>query len=306
VSATYPWTDESRRSENEQVALWELKLEELKLRPNDADLDNLSLGLRNFGYRKEREGHNPEVDRVYRAIQDVVLSIPGHAEYFSSEIETARKTLGTLTYEVSYERKRTWLFETLSHLPSPETIKILGHYLNDDRDLADAPKWTSDGILMGLNPNSRLALNTLENIGLRDPGFSTPEVGEWPDAKNYATREEAKRAAWNYIDTKRKTEIEPWREWYAELTSGQRTFSFKGQAVEYRFKPDGTWETIPIANPPDDAPKTSEPVPEPSDAKRQEKGRPATGTDDGQYPWPWIGLGIAVLSLVFGFFKMRK
>jgi hypothetical protein len=44
-----------------------------------------------------------------------------------------------------------------------------------------------------------------------------------------------------------------WQKWYAEVKSGSKPFSFKGQAVEYRFKADGTWETIAMVNPPDDA-----------------------------------------------------
>jgi hypothetical protein len=51
------------------------------------------------------------------------------------------------------------------------------------------------------------------------------------------------------------------RTWWEQIRSGQRTFSFKGQGVEYRFKPDGTWDTIRIANPADDDPKVPEPSP---------------------------------------------
>ena len=36
------------------------------------------------------------------------------------------------------------------------------------------------------------------------------------------------------------------RAWWEEIKSGKRAFSYKGQKVEYRFKPDGTWETIAL------------------------------------------------------------
>jgi hypothetical protein len=81
------------------------------------------------------------------------------------------------------------------------------------------------------------------------------------------------------------------------VKSGRKTFSFKGQAVEYRFNPDGTWETIPIANPPDDAPSKSEtpavekPVSRPPPAKAVENPKPPG------ISWAWIvGSLIAVLA----------
>jgi hypothetical protein len=49
--------------------------------------------------------------------------------------------------------------------------------------------------------------------------------------------------------------VHPWQKWYEEVKSGKRTFSFKGQVMEYRFRQDGTWETFPISHPPVDAPK---------------------------------------------------
>ena len=31
--------------------------------------------------------------------------------------------------------------------------------------------------------------------------------------------------------------VHPWQNWYTDVKSGKRTFSFKGQSVEYRFNP---------------------------------------------------------------------
>ena len=83
----------------------------------------------------------------------------------------------------------------------------------------------------------------IREIGLRNPPEPLDGLALYPDDLLAATRA-----------------------WWEEVKSGKLTFSFKGQAVEYRFRPDGTWETIPIANPPDDGPK---PAPAAPDSERR-------------------------------------
>ena len=298
-SASVTWTEESRCIESEQVALWESKLTETKLKPKEMVLEDLWLGLRNLGYRKTSEGHSLEVDRVYRSLQNELLSISGHAQYFADKIENERATLKLESYRGTYDFNRRLAFEALSHLPSPETIKVLGGYLDDERDAAKEAMWDSHGILLSMDPNSERALDALRNIGLRDPGFVDPESGKWPSSEDYAAREEERRAVYDYLVARRERQLTPWRAWYAELKTGKRVFSFKGQAVEYRFKPDGTWDTIPIAYPPDDTPgvarsKTSD---------RQAKPRLAGEVDEPkprvQKRWLWIGVvGLAILGLL--------
>ena len=36
------------------------------------------------------------------------------------------------------------------------------------------------------------------------------------------------------------TDVRPWSGWWAEVKSGERTFSFNGQANSYRFHADGS------------------------------------------------------------------
>lgn len=242
--------------------------------------------------------------KLYSAAREKLLAIPGHAEYFRDEIENERIALKPDSYRGSYDRSRAWLFETFGHLPSPETIKVLGEFLDDERDLGERPAWTSDGILMGLNPNSAHSLRILKNIGLRDPGFTQPDVGERPKREDYATWEEALLDQWIYGDTKRRTELKAWRDWYQKVRSGEMTFSFKGQDVEYRFNPDGTWETIPIANPPEDTPSL---VPERKKEEKLFKTPPTFETETDQSIWAWVGVGITfVFVVVIGILKFRK
>ncbi len=97
------------------------------------------------------------------------------------------------THGGTYDFNRRLDFEVLSHLPSPETIRVLGDYLDDERDAAKEALWSSDYLLMGTVPNSFYARETLKSIGLRDADFAEPTVGEWPSRTKYATREEHMR-----------------------------------------------------------------------------------------------------------------
>jgi hypothetical protein len=92
--------------------------------------------------------------------------------------------------------------------------------------------------------------------------------------------------------------LETMRKWYAAIKSGKQPFSFKGQSVEYRFKPDGTWTTTPIANPPDDAPKPVPPTKPPPPAKASPPPvapPPPPPPEPAGIPWLWIGAGALLL-----------
>jgi hypothetical protein len=91
-----------------------------------------------------------------------------------------------------------------------------------------------------------------------------------------------------YLSTK---ELEVVRQWFAPIKSGEKPFSFKGQAVEYRFKPDGTWTTTPIARPPDDGPKPvprTEPPPPAKPGPPSLAPTPPPPPPHAGLPWPWL------------------
>ena len=75
-----------------------------------------------------------------------------------------------------------------------------------------------------------LATFALSKIGLRQPALDHAQI-------NSTAHGSEPTQHW------KKT-----RAWYQEVKAGKRTFSFVGQKVEYRFKPDGTWDTIALAN----------------------------------------------------------
>jgi hypothetical protein len=208
---------------------------------------------------------------VFDLARDKLLSLPGHAEYFAEQVEKEREELQPGEYRGSYDRRRYWfLCETMRHLPSPETVRVLGRYLADDRDTYPPPPPGSDS---GVDPpSSIIAMESLMLLGIRDAPYPP---GRW---------------YW-YLSTK---ELEVVRQWFAPIKSGEKPFSFKGQSVEYRFNLDGTWTTTPIANPPDDAPKPVPPTKPPPPAQPSPPPLatpPPPPAQPSGLPWPWIGAG---------------
>lgn len=219
LGETVTMSDEATRIEMEQVMIWDGKLREFANQDPNVKFLELEIGLRNMGYRASLADHGSGVDRIYEKIQNELMVIPGHARYYRDEIERERKTVEHLDRNQgersNYNRNRKWHFETLAHLPSPETIGVLGGFLADDRDKSHLGVENLDHI----PGNSAWSVMALSGIGLRQPpvdGFHYFEEGD----------------------------VQKWRGWWEEIKSGRKTFSFRGQSVEYRFRPDGTWETL--------------------------------------------------------------
>ncbi len=249
---------------------YEASIRAAELDPSEANVIELGGHLRGIA----RYGQPPVNKPYYDLIQKTLLSIPGHAQYMADELERLREKRSP----TGEDRVRSWyIAETLVHMPSPETIKVLGNYLHDERDVPPERNWTPE--------NAHLAAYALSRIGLRNFPFKGPLVPAsltiWPDLN----------------------QLPDYRAWWEEVKSGKRTFSFKGQSVEYRFRPDGTWETIPIANPPDDGPKPV--LVAPDSGKRDEP--PAT-TDsvkpaDRSRLWWIAGVGGVLVAMAFVLFR---
>lgn len=264
-------TEDDYQRETEQIALWEGRLAEAKKLPQHERLQKLLLGLRNMGHRRSNPERLSGVDVVFRDIQTELLSIPGHAKFIANEVERLREESQHLPREnqSSYDAQRQVLIdETLRHLPSPETVQVIGHYLDDERDLPP-PK------SLFLPENAFLACNALADLGLRDaPVTKRPGFASWKEA------------------------VAKQRAWYAQVNAGIIPFSFIGQNVEYRFKPDGTWETLAMVNPSDDGPRRinaeqSAPV---RPFRRPTGDSDPSGSTEGGSLWPWL-FGIPVLLL---------
>ncbi len=274
------WSEEDRRIEAEQVALWEKKLEETRHKTKSEKISELWLGLKNMGQRKKNVERSDEVDRIYNKLQQELISISGHAQYFADEIETFRTRVQHLprgnqtAYDTFRLRK---IAEILPHLPSPETITVLGNYLYDERDAPHDRTFRPE--------NAHLAAYALSQIGLRDcpfEGILAPiRLTYVPDWK----------------------QLPIFRSWWEEVKSGKRTFSFVGQKVEYRFKPDGTWDTA-LLNPPNDGAKRGE----------QNKQAKATNAVDSTakperatgYRWGWLTVSLMLALLGVAWLNKKK
>ena len=246
-----------------------------------------------MGYRMTNmPERSPEVKAIYERLQQEFLSLPGHARYFADLLEEERAALGPKDFRERYERHlHLYLSETLCHLPSPETVKVLGYYLNDDRETEYILSSGSSDVLPG--PTTPLmAMKSQCDLGIE--GCPVPP-----------------RLFFTQRSPEHMAKLETMRKWFAPIKSGEKAFSFKGQSVEYRFKPDGTWVSTPIANPPDDAPA---PPPAKPPATGGKPSGPASAPPTGTAPapvsgriWPWITGGVlTVLAAIAYFLKSRR
>jgi hypothetical protein len=170
----------------------------------------------------------PNTLEVHQQMKERLLAIPGHAEYYRDRInesraemeearrlwvETDRSPEATARFGpamVNMNRERRWGFETLQNLPSPETVRVLGEFLADDRG-AEIPE--EERKESGESPNNLLAGAALSRLGIANP--PTPPMkhgGQMRDG------------------------LGTWQQWYAEIKSGRRTFSFTGDDTEYDLR----------------------------------------------------------------------
>ena len=278
------WTADERKLEADQAALWvDALARAAPLQPNEK-FTALWLGLRNMGHRMTIPGHSIAIDQIFGELQRDLLATPGHARYFADLVEAERAAFQAGGYRGDDDRHCCWyLRDTLRHLPSPETVGVLGAALDDERDAVRADDDVSDGT--PAPSNAILAANTLCDLGIR--GAPLPE-GKYL----------------GYASTDKLATV---RAWFAPIKSGEQPFSFKGKAEEHRFKPDGTWTTTPIANPPDDGPKPQAPKAPVRGHSPPSAGSPPAAESGPSPPWPWLaGGGLAVLAAAWYFLKSRK
>lgn len=173
--------------------------------------------------------HSPNWEKgdrpVFHAAQAALLSIPGHAEYFRDQINEARAKVeeakaGTSISNVAHYRgllsnEVRYGFPTLSHLPSVETVGVLGEFLFDERGYVRPPPQPtlSDLELVIVDsPVFRRAADALSALPIENKPVSAEAQFLFPE------------------------DVLPWRQWYEEIKSGKRTFRFEGDPTEYDLK----------------------------------------------------------------------
>jgi hypothetical protein len=208
-----------------QAELWTKNLDESRQMNKQNKFEFLALGLRNMGHQMNYEQNRVFVNDIYKAIQQEFYKDDNYINFFTQKIETERAKVAEHSYHSgtrnSFNDLRVDIIrDTLCHLPSPATVRVLGHYLSDERD-TPPPRYRGQDWI-DCESNAYQACTALEKIGLRNAPVPPRSV---QSESNLAT----------------------WRLWWAQVEAGTRSFSFEGEDVEYRFRKDGTWEQSPLS-----------------------------------------------------------
>ena len=200
---------------------WKQSIDQVKYPYDEGEMKTLESALFKLGRPKEQYAKERSI--LFEKAQVKMLADPNHAKYFQDKLEQARAKLPEATKwhsgeHNSFQSLRVMIVrDTLCHLPSPEVVQLLGSYLYDERDTPPPIRPGQDWI--DSNSDAYLACSALEKIGLKNAPLP-PTAGENPD--NLAT----------------------WKLWWGPIKAGNRTFSFVGQDVEYRFRKDGSYEAL--------------------------------------------------------------
>ncbi|MEK7951944.1 hypothetical protein [Luteolibacter soli] len=230
-------TPEQEAGEHQRISYWRGQLAEagdLDAQPVAQKIETLGTVLRGIGWPADYRYAGAEAATFQKEVQAALLAIPGHAKHFADKIEREREEAQAIprTAQIKYDSVRSFcLMGIFPHLPSPEAVQVLGHYLDDERDIPRHEVDKSRERDYITEPeNAWLAVGALSTIGLRDSPY--PPLRFVDSAKGIPEQAVA---------------LPKFRAWYAEIKEGRRAFSFLGQKVEYRFMPDGSWETAPLA-----------------------------------------------------------
>ncbi|MCF7734681.1 MAG: hypothetical protein K9N23_23560 [Akkermansiaceae bacterium] len=152
---------------------------------------------------------------MFHAAQAALLAIPGHAQYYRDRILKAREEyehtppeMGPHPAKLVDEQRQG--FGAMAHLPSVETVRVLGEFLADERGEIGGPgkpPMVSEGRSMEPS-NSSYALQSLHTLPLANKPVTAPHV---------------------YYDS----DLETYRRWFARIKSGNATFRFEGDPTEY-------------------------------------------------------------------------
>lgn len=182
------------------------------------------LGLAVYKTSHNRIYKVPERAELHDQLEQALIAIPGHAEYYRNKINTAQENLdqaialseasgtnqtGNLKGLLRAEQNNGFMM--LRELPSPETIQVLGEMLSDERGVIKKENASndSDAFLMQ-TPTSQLAASLLGKMIENPPPIDLPGT---------------------YF-----SDLEPWKNWYHQVKEGRRTFRFIGDPQEYNLR----------------------------------------------------------------------
>lgn len=204
----------------ELVTYWRSKFERAVPETVDGQkLEKLGVVIRGVGHFKQFGNRYDlgQLPELLTEVQSVIIMIPDHAAHFAKNIKDLQTKLNNApeadkwNVRPAYDSAQANGFETLSHLPSVETVRVLGEFLYDEEGglgmKEGGPMPTIDEIMAQQKRNCDKAVMALSAL-----------VDSPPIEKSGSLRAEV---------------FEAWRQWFEEIKSGRRTFRFEGDPTEY-------------------------------------------------------------------------
>ena len=173
-------------------------VESAKADNGDKSMEQLGSLVR--GLVRQKDDLTPEARELHDTALKALLGIPSHADYFGNQIKRMADNDIAQT-GLSFPGRREWNFQTLSLLPSPQTVSVLGELLFDERDPgAETPNVPDDSPWA---PNCLLSVEALHALGIKNP----PVRSKFSDPRK---------------------DLRTWQLWFEQVRAGTRTFSFEG------------------------------------------------------------------------------
>lgn len=196
-SASNEWTAKWENMEGTHVERWEKLADEASSMPPDQRIGILSRIL--ISDQKELGDHMIE---IYKRIQVILLETEGHAQYYGDRIKENPR----------HPDRNRWL-GYLKNLPSPETVRVLGEMLSDERGRPEPEIEELDSETWMLSPPvCHLAIKTLQGMLENPPVPAADDFREW------------------------RGDLETWRVWYERVKAGRHTFRFVGDPTHYTLR----------------------------------------------------------------------
>jgi len=266
------WHDRWDKAGSTWKEKWTNTFNEIETYPEKEKIEILGAAVRAKSITGRWEQLTEDQLAIGNHAAQILSVISGHAKFFGDRIHAAYEPLkgpNPGSFKSSAQSEMMYSFETLKNLPSPETVRVLGEMLSETWQLPLAGEYTPPALAYP-------AMTTLGDLGIRNAPWKPIIIV--PDAEGA---------------------IPAWQVWWEEVKSGKRSFSFVGQKSEYRFKPDGTWDTIPISLPP------GEVVPKaPISVTPQAAIIPTVQAQDRT--WLWITSLSVLLLAVVGWLIQKK
>jgi hypothetical protein len=241
---------------------------------------------------------------AHKELQEAIVAIPGHAKYIATRIKESyaydywrlkypnnndTKPETTIADLQSPARECKYGFETLAQLPTPETVKVLGEFLDDELGMkellaAEAIREESKK-LSELHAGNRAEWSKVD--GIIDDSIIHPAVAV--EAASTLGRLPLKSKP--KIKVRTVEDLQVWKNWYQQIKEGRRTFSFEGDPREYDL-------TGPVreARNPDIARVTKRP-----EVSGKAKAHRSGSSAQSVMPWIVMALMLAVGVLCYGF-----